>query len=148
MYNVIHPRRQKKEAPLDLADVIDHDLIHPVVLQDIESCILARKRWKLVSDWTEGVAHLLLAVNGILSFLSGAFNGNAGLSISAGVTATLCIVLLKYSSYASSECEERHTTLCRYLEYFHVRPPPLLSARSTEDRVSSPRTTPTEDCLT
>lgn len=123
-----------------LEERIDKDLIHPVMMRDIESCIRTRTRWKKVADWTETLAHVFLGFNSILAFLAGVYQEERVLLICAGITSTLSIVLLKFADYSLKESEERHKTLCQYLKYFHVRAPPPLSPRQSESNLTHPGT--------
>lgn len=116
----------RRPTPLDV--VIDRDIVHPRVLDDIEHQFRQRKLWKRISEVTEGLAHIFLGVNAILAFTAGVYELRI-LLFFAGFTSTVSIVLLKYSVYAAKECEQRHTIINNTLEHFHASTvPPVLDS--------------------
>jgi hypothetical protein len=95
------------------------------VVPDLEASIqhglASRRRWARAAHFSEGAAHVCLGVSTILAFSSGFFD-QRGLAFAAACSNTLCIVLMRYASYAVGESVERTELLNRHLAALGLRP--------------------------
>ena len=118
---------------------IDIDL-HPTLLDDLKDSIRSRAHWKKVANVTECLAHICLGLTTILAFVASVYRQLSILLLLAGVTSALSLVLLKYSAYATNECEERHRVVCGTLKYFKVEEalPPVMSPQAGDESIITP----------
>ena len=101
-----------------LQSVLVDDVLNPTVAGDLENALSARRKWKVVADTFDVIAHILMAVTGILAFVASYMDSNSAVVFSNGCTSTLSVVCLKFACYAAERCNEEHHIVCGTLAYF------------------------------
>ena len=101
-----------------LQSVLFDDVLNPTVAGDLENALSARRKWKVVADTFDVIAHILMAVTGILAFVASYMDSNCAVVFSKGCTSTLNLVCLKFACYAAERCNEEHHIVCGTLAYF------------------------------
>ena len=107
----------------DLAGTLFRDVIAPDYTGEVRDVITWRHRWRKISNWVEGVAHVLLGVASVLAFSAGFFD-NKYLTYASACISTLCLAMLRFSAYANNESVERNAILTRLLNVVGIAPMP------------------------
>ena len=107
----------------DLAGPLFRDVVAPDFEGEVRDVVLWRHRWRKISNWVEGVAHVLLGAASILAFSAGFFD-NKYLTYASACSSTVCLALLRFSAYANNESVERNTVLTRLLKTAGIAPMP------------------------
>ena len=115
-----------------LQDEIYREIINPDLRRQFRDLATWRHRWRKISKWCEGVAHLLLGAASILAFSAGFFD-SFSLSYSSACCSTTCVALLRFAAYAAGEATERDTELAQLaLNNFGVAPGNKAPAKPNE----------------
>lgn len=107
----------------DLAGPLFRDVIAPDFEDEVRDVALWRHRWRKISNWVEGIAHVMLGAASILAFSAGFFD-NKYLTYASACSSTVCLALLRFSAYANNESVERNTVLTRLLKTVGIAPMP------------------------
>jgi len=105
------------------------DVVAPGFRHELEDVIAARHWWRKIGNWSEGFGHMTLGATAIISGAAG-FYGNPNLSFVATCFSTISLCLLRFSSYAESESDERNVILTRLLNFIGITPEPGITAGS------------------
>lgn len=97
-----------------LATTIFTDIVGPDFTEEVRDVISWRHRWRKISNWSEGLSHVVLGAASILAFSAGFFENNY-LSYASASCSTICLSMLRFSVYANNEQIERNATLSRLL---------------------------------
>lgn len=116
----------------DLRDEVFQDIVAPDIVSELRSIVVWRRRWRSIGNYCEGFAQIIIGVAGMLSFAAGFFN-NQLLSFAAGCASTLCLVMMRFSSYAENESVERNTILSRILTRVGIAPMPAITAAAPDE---------------
>jgi hypothetical protein len=115
-----------------LRDDVLKDIIVPDYKAQVASLVNWRSRWSKTSGATESLAHIALALGTVLSFAAGFFS-TPYLAFMAGCCSTVCLVLLRFSTYAASESADRNTVLARLLNFLGIAPVPSIAEGAQAD---------------
>lgn len=115
----------------DLGAQIFNEIIAPDFEFEVRDVVRSRFRWRKISDWVEGIAHVLLGATSILAFSAGFF-GNIYLAYAAACCSTVCLAMMRFSAYANGESIERNTILNRMLAMAGIDPMPTPTEPPTE----------------
>jgi len=107
----------------EIQKYIEENIINPDIVDEITTLVSSKKKWKKISDITEALGHVFLAITTILAFTSGIYDYKI-ISFFTGCTGTISLSLLRFSVYASKECKERNTLLSSLLIRSQVNPLP------------------------
>jgi hypothetical protein len=124
---------EKKD--MNFKEHITINLIQPNYVNEIQSSIKGRTRWRSVGMFFETASKLLLGIGSVLSFASGVYN-NQNMSFISGSITTLSLVCLQYSSFSYKESKESTTELNILLQKLHLDTIPEL-IQETEQKQSS-----------
>ncbi len=116
---------------------IERNIIIPDDESNIRDLLVSRKRWRYAGNWLEGVAHALVGISTILSFISSVFD-NKYIALATGCTLTLCMILLKYSTYSEKESSERTQILNRILARYKIAEVPTITAGIDNETNNTP----------
>ena len=103
------------------------EILAPALFAEVRSLTASRHRWRAAGNWSEGVAHVSLALSIVLSCAAGFFGGVA-LTFGAACASTVCLALLRLSVYAEHEAAERDAILARQCAAVGLAPPPAVTA--------------------
>ncbi len=124
---------EKKD--MNFKEHITINLIQPNYVNEIQSSIKGRTRWRSVGMFFETASKLLLGIGSVLSFASGVYN-NQNMSFISGSITTLSLVCLQYSSFSYKESKESTTELNILLQKLQLDTIPEL-IQETEQKQSS-----------
>jgi len=123
----------------DLAAPIFRDIIAPGYAMEVRDLATWRRRWRKISNWVEGLAHVMLGAASILAFSAGFFDDKF-LSYASACSSTICLAMLRFSAYASNESVERNAALTRLLGSVGLSPMPDLNVPPATSAAEPPGT--------
>lgn len=95
----------------ELRTTVENELINPDIKEEVIELLKSRKKWKKISNITETMGQVLIAVSTILAFAGGVYDENTGLAFAAGCVSTTSLALLNFSKYSLGESNERNNLL-------------------------------------
>jgi hypothetical protein len=117
--------------------IIENQIINPDLNDEIYNLLRSRNKWRLVSNISETTGHILTVAATILSFASGVYKCNDSLAFASGCVNVSAISILKFSSYASGESNERNKQLNSLLSRYHIAPlpQPIINNNTPEENI-------------
>ena len=123
------------KTDMNFKEHITLNLIQPNYVNEIQTSIKGRTRWRSVGMFFETASKLFLGIGSVLSFASGVYN-NQNMSFISGSITTLSLVCLQYSSFSYKESKESTTELNILLQKLQLDTIPEL-IQETEQKQSS-----------
>jgi hypothetical protein len=113
------------------------NLIQPNYVEEIQTSIKGRTRWRSVGMFFETASKLFLGIGSVLSFASGVYN-NQNMSFISGSITTLSLVCLQYASFSYKESKESTTELNILLQKLNwIRYQNLYRKRNTNNPMTN-----------
>ena len=129
----------------DMKETIQHDIIRPNYIEEINTFIKGRSNWRMIGICAETLSKLSLGVSAILSFASYAYSDQY-LGFYSGSMSTFSLVSFQFATFSFRESKRSTEHLNKLLTLFHIDPVPLLSMKDTTPRASdTSEEKPTED---
>ncbi len=119
----------------DLKETIQHDIIQPNYIDEINTFIRGRSNWRMIGIFAETLSKLSLGVSAILSFASYAYS-DQHLGFYSGSMSTFSLVSFQFATFSFRESKRSTEHLNKLLTRFHIDPVPLLSMKDTTPRAS------------
>lgn len=116
----------------DMRDAIFQQIVVPDYRREVAEVVTWRQRWRKIASFSEGIAQCFVGMSTLLAFAAGFFDSKY-LSFAAGCCSTVCIVLLRYSTYAENESAERNGILARLLTRIGIAPMPAITADAPDE---------------
>lgn len=113
--------------------IIESQIINPDLNDEILKLLKSRNKWRVVSNISETTGHILTVAATILSFASGVYKCNDSLAFASGCVNVSAISILKFSTYASGESNERNKQLNSLLSRYNVSPLPQPMINNTPE---------------
>ena len=113
-----------------------NNLINQNYYSDLKYNIGSKSRLKIISDWSDGLAQLLMGISVVLAFAAGYFDHYI-LSFIAGCMGTISMVVLKFSSYAMKESKERTDQVNLILRKLGIDTIPIVNTDSIAESIMS-----------
>lgn len=113
------PTSSIRDIKIDVVHELQDDINH-----QIKALLKSRIKWRVVENYVETSAHLLMIISSILAFASGIYKDVDVLSFLAGIAGVTSIACLKFANYAKNECLERNNLLHQLLDRLNIKPTP------------------------
>ena len=113
------PTSSIRDIKIDVVHELQDDINH-----QIKSLLKSRIKWRVVENYVETSAHILMVVTSILAFSAGIYRTIEVLSFLSGISGVTSIACLKFANYAKNECLERNNLLHQLLERLNIKPTP------------------------
>ena len=119
----------------ELKETIQHDIIQPNYIEEINTFIKGRTRWRIVGVCAETLSKLSLGVSAILSFASYAYS-DQNLGFYSGSMSTFSLVSFQFATFSFRESKRSTEHLNKLLTILHIDPVPQLSMKDTSPLAS------------